>query len=317
MAKSKWYAVANGRSGSGIYRTWDECKAQTAGFSGAIFKSFKTHDDAQAFIRSNPATAPTFAFAPSKNVKGKKRTRDVNDTSRGSQPKRSSQRYETLINNGARVHITIHFDGGSRGNPGVAGGGSEVVVVNNTMRPPITTKYFIREFCGNMETNNYAEYQGLIAGLKQVRAVITALVSSSSSPPSAFSSTSKSFFQLQVYGDSNLIIQQLRGNWQCKNDNIKPLYHQCQHLISQIKSIDSNSDVSLNHVYREQNKVADQLANEAMDQRRSWMTVENNTQNNAGTVKVGVVKTSCYTVSAAQTNIAEIDVNNDGSDYSC
>lgn len=57
MAKSKWYAVANGRK-PGIYRSWDECKAQTAGFSGAIFKSFKTHDEAEAFMSSHYARTP-------------------------------------------------------------------------------------------------------------------------------------------------------------------------------------------------------------------------------------------------------------------
>ena len=40
---SKYYAVKKGKK-PGVYRTWDECKAQTDGFSGAIFKSFKTQE---------------------------------------------------------------------------------------------------------------------------------------------------------------------------------------------------------------------------------------------------------------------------------
>ena len=45
---SKYYAVKKGKK-PGVYRTWDECKAQTDGFSGAIFKSFKTQEEAEAF----------------------------------------------------------------------------------------------------------------------------------------------------------------------------------------------------------------------------------------------------------------------------
>ena len=46
---SKYYAVKKGKK-PGVYLTWDECKAQTDGFSGAIFKSFKTQEEAEAFI---------------------------------------------------------------------------------------------------------------------------------------------------------------------------------------------------------------------------------------------------------------------------
>ena len=46
---SNYYAVKKGKK-PGVYRTWDECKAQTDGFSGAIFKSFKTQEEAEAFI---------------------------------------------------------------------------------------------------------------------------------------------------------------------------------------------------------------------------------------------------------------------------
>jgi ribonuclease HI len=317
MTKTKWYAVAKGRSGPAIYASWDECKAQTLGFSGAIYKSFKTREEAQTFIRSNaPAPAAAAASsAPSSNVAGKKRARDVSDASRS---KRSSNhQQQTLNNKNGASQITIHFDGGSRGNPGIAGAGAEVVVIKNAT-PPIITKYFIRQFCGMRETNNHAEYQGLISGLEHARTLLGELtVPSSTSLPT---SVSKPMFNLQVFGDSNLIIQQLRGNWQCKNDNIRPLYLRCQRLIHEIRQIDKNSIVSFDHIYREQNKVADQLANEAMDQRRSWMTNEssggNDAENNARTMKVGVVTT--VAAAAAQRNNKEvIDVDDDSSDHSC
>ena len=72
MAKTKYYAVSKGRV-PGIYQTWDECKAQTAGFSGAIFKSFKTRDEAQSFMTINDVSAPPAAAAvaaPSSNGVG-------------------------------------------------------------------------------------------------------------------------------------------------------------------------------------------------------------------------------------------------------
>ena len=286
MPKSKWYAVAKGRS-PGIYQTWDECKAQTAGFGGAIFKSFKTRDDAQAFIISNTTTSATTNATPSRNnTAGKKRARDVNDVAHTSQKKRSNQ--HPFKNRAAQFCIDMHFDGGSRGNPGVAGSGAEVIVVNNTALHPITTKYLIREFCGNKETNNYAEYYGLIAGLKQAKEVISELFGNNDVLPSLplVVTDSKPLVKLQVYGDSNLIIQQLKGKWKCKHESLKPLYHQCQRLIADIKKIvEGSCEVSFDHVYREQNKVADELANEAMDQRRSWMTSD---AANVMTAKVGV-----------------------------
>ena len=248
---------------------------------------------------------------------GRKRTRD--GVSDASQSKRSDNHHQQTSNNknGASVQITIHFDGGSRGNPGIAGAGAEVVVIKNAT-PPIITKYLIRQFCGMRETNNHAEYQGLISGLEHARTLLGELtVTSSTSLPT---SVSKPMFTLQVFGDSNLIIQQLRGNWQCKNDNIRPLYLRCQRLIHEIRQIDKSSHVSFDHIYREQNKVADQLANEAMDQRRSWTTNEssggNSAENNARTMKVGDV-TVGVAAAAAQRNREVIDVDDDSSVHSC
>ena len=51
-AKIKFYAVAIGRR-SGIYQTWPECERQIKGFSGAVYKSFKTHSEADQFISAN------------------------------------------------------------------------------------------------------------------------------------------------------------------------------------------------------------------------------------------------------------------------
>ena len=49
---SKFYAVKNGKK-TGIFSTWDECKEQVFGFKGAIYKSFKTLSEAEAFLGGN------------------------------------------------------------------------------------------------------------------------------------------------------------------------------------------------------------------------------------------------------------------------
>ena len=183
-----------------------------------------------------------------------------------------------------RLQITIHFDGGSRGNPGVAGAGAQVVVAAQNISPDsspalakTTTIYSIREYCGERATNNYAEYKGLIAGLERAKSCIERYVTASKHDDD----DCRSLFHLQVYGDSNLIIQQLRGAYQCRNANIRPLFERSARLIDEMRGMGNDiggdggrqrSQVSLDHVYRDKNKVADALANEAMDRRESWTT---------------------------------------------
>ena len=182
------------------------------------------------------------------------------------------------------------------------------------MNPPITIKYLIREFCGD-KTNNYAEYKGLIAGLKQAKTIINEWLGAKNDVLSSSKPASNPPLQLQVYGDSNLIIQQLKGNWRCKHDSLKPLYQQCQSIIAEIQNGIADSEVSFDHVYREQNKVADELANEAMDQRRSWTTSDTV---NVRTVRTGVVKvlkTSRHAAAAVRAKSKDVIdlVDSDGS----
>ena len=53
MAKKKFYVVKNGKV-PGIYDNWPDCQAQVNGFSGAIYKSFSTIEDAEAFLNDTP-----------------------------------------------------------------------------------------------------------------------------------------------------------------------------------------------------------------------------------------------------------------------
>lgn len=56
MAKKKYYAVKNGKT-PGVYLTWDDCKAQVSGFSGAIYKSFPTMEEAKSFVAGATSNA--------------------------------------------------------------------------------------------------------------------------------------------------------------------------------------------------------------------------------------------------------------------
>ena len=62
MAK-KYYAVRAGRK-TGVFETWDQCKAQVLGFSGASYKSFPTREEAEAFVSGNSAETKTGSGSP-------------------------------------------------------------------------------------------------------------------------------------------------------------------------------------------------------------------------------------------------------------
>ena len=129
---------------------------------------------------------------------------------------------------------SLYFDGASRKNPGPASFGG---VIYNESGEEFDTYY---KFIGTA-TNNVAEYCGLLAGLHRARDL--------------------NIKELKVFGDSNLIIQQVTGKWKVKNDNLRAIYNQ-------IKQVDPFFTViSYQHVYRKDNKRADQLANIALDTR--------------------------------------------------
>lgn len=128
--------------------------------------------------------------------------------------------------------ITAYFDGGARGNPGPAGYGVYIVDALGNV---------LSEQHGSLgtATNNIAEYHGLIAALQWA--------------------VEHDVKQITVKGDSQLIVEQMRGNYKVKNEGLKPLYLQARMLVMQI------GDVRFEHVPREQNKDADRLSNIGMD----------------------------------------------------
>ena len=138
----------------------------------------------------------------------------------------------------------LMFDGGSRGNPGISGCGYVICSSVEVEEPPLISG---SEYLGDKQTNNYAEYSGLIKGLE--------------------AALSQGLTNLKIEGDSILVIKQMLGEWKVKSPNIQPLYSKAKSLLSQIKTY------SLTHIPRAKNKQADALANEAMDKYYNFDTV--------------------------------------------
>jgi ribonuclease HI len=129
-------------------------------------------------------------------------------------------------------HLIAHSDGGARGNPGPAGYG--VVIKDESGR----TVAALSEYLGH-QTNNFAEYQGLIAALEY-----------------AIEHGPKA---LKVISDSELLVRQIKGIYQVKNAVLQDLHGRAKELTAQLDWF------SIGHAFREQNQEADRLANEAMD----------------------------------------------------
>jgi probable phosphoglycerate mutase len=128
--------------------------------------------------------------------------------------------------------LVAHCDGGSRGNPGPSGFGA--VIEDSKGR----TLAELSEFLG-IQTNNYAEYSGLLAVLKW-----------------AIENGAK---HLRVVSDSELMVKQMQGRYAVKSPVLKPLFDEAKKMARRIPNFE------MRHTLRGGNKVADRLANEAMD----------------------------------------------------
>ncbi|HEY4840674.1 MAG TPA: ribonuclease HI family protein [Terriglobales bacterium] len=127
---------------------------------------------------------------------------------------------------------TAHVDGGARGNPGPAGYG---VAIRDETGHPVAE---LSEYLGH-RTNNYAEYQGLLAALRYA--------------------AENHIKALRVVSDSELMVRQMKGIYKVRNPDLRQLYDEAQQLIRRLEHFE------IRHAMREQNKTADRLANEAMD----------------------------------------------------
>ena len=129
------------------------------------------------------------------------------------------------------MRYQLFCDGASRSNPGDASIGISILLDGKEVHT-ISKKIGIA-------TNNEAEYQALIDGLNYC--------------------VDNSINEIEVFLDSNLVVEQVNKNFKVKAGNLKVLNSKVDDLIQEFNFIE------INHVYREENKRADQLANMALD----------------------------------------------------
>jgi ribonuclease HI len=132
--------------------------------------------------------------------------------------------------------LHLHIDGGSRGNPGDAGFGVHVTAPGGA---EVAALY---GFIGQA-TNNVAEYQALLHGLRYA--------------------LQRGARRVLVFSDSELVVRQIAGQYRVKHPAMIPLHREALALLRQFE------EVRVTHVRRDQNKEADRLANRALDERSS------------------------------------------------
>jgi len=126
----------------------------------------------------------------------------------------------------------IYCDGASRSNPGEASVGISILKDSEEIAT-------IKKRIG-IATNNVAEYLGLIEGLKYC--------------------VENNIMEVYIYLDSLLVVQQVNLEYKVKSKKLQEYYNQALDLINKINNI------KINHIRREFNKRADQLANQALDE---------------------------------------------------
>jgi ribonuclease HI len=130
--------------------------------------------------------------------------------------------------------IKANIDGGARGNPGPAAYG---VIVRDAKGEIIAE---LSDYLG-IQTNNYAEYSGLLAALE-------------------FAVRGK-HLSLKVLSDSELLVRQMQGRYKVKSPGLIDLYDRARALVRKLDNF------SIDHVLRHYNKEADALVNQVLDSR--------------------------------------------------
>lgn len=129
--------------------------------------------------------------------------------------------------------IVIYTDGGARGNPGPAGAGAVLIDGEKT--------HELKKYLGVRQTNNWAEYEAVALALLEAK--------------------KKGFTDrpLEIRMDSQLVVEQLSGNWKIKEPTLKVQADKVRALLKNFPSY------KFLYVPRAQNKEADRLVNEAID----------------------------------------------------
>jgi len=169
--------------------------------------------------------------------------------------------------------FVLRFDGGARGN-GKTGGGGGAGSGAYIMHCGDHTGHHTGEHAGDLMfsggtylgatsdkfTNNYAEYSGLILGLKHM----VLLLALPSRPHHV---------TLSVLGDSQLVLKQVQKEYRCESENLRPLFAESRRLIESIQAVLPGGERGITYRYtlRGDNKEADRLANKSMDMKKSFV----------------------------------------------
>lgn len=283
----------------GIFRTWADCEqqvwysirlflsgfivfqkeifiiqihqycTQVKGFSGAVYKSFKQEGQAKEFVAQHSRTRKGDATT-STDAKKREATEDstINNENVRKRPRTAALEADSNLGQHnpfgsyeGDLTISISFDGGSRGNPGVAGCGAEVVVINSSTTAAdglgttcrTRSKTRLHRFLQGSQTNNRAEYWGLITGLECTKDQLQAILTHDKKKKIQTIS-------LQAQGDSKLVVEQLNGAWKV-GSILQTTHRTARKQLKEIQDLCKTSNValdySLRHVYRSDNKIAD------------------------------------------------------------
>lgn len=130
--------------------------------------------------------------------------------------------------------LRFAFDGGSRGNPGPAAGAGLALAEDGTVLVD-RARYFSKA------TNNFAEYQGLLAALELAEELGVG--------------------RFRCVGDSELVVKQMKGEYKVKNKTLLRLFIEANNKLRRFKSW------QIDYVPREENKLADKLVNQTLDEK--------------------------------------------------
>ncbi len=131
--------------------------------------------------------------------------------------------------------VIMYTDGGARNNPGPAAAGAVIIEGDKVVAE-------LKQYLGS-QTNNWAEYEAVAIVLSHAKQM-------------GFSGRS-----VEVRLDSKLVAEQLMGNWKIKEPTLKPQWAKVRTMMAA-----DFPGIIFKHIPREQNKQADRLVNEALDE---------------------------------------------------
>jgi len=240
--RKQYYAVRNGRE-PGIYRTWEECKAQVDGYANAQYKGFGSLEEAEEYMGYVKTARPSAAKPPTKKPSGPRPSNPpgASPKKRGTGRREDEARaLEMSETSDGLNHVVIYTDGGCLGNPGPGGYG--VVMLQGKNR-----REFSRGF--RLTTNNRMEILACIVGLRALK------------EPSA----------VTLYSDSQYVINSMSKGWarRWKKNNWKRGDEDVRNpdLWQQMLDLCDKHKVKFNwvrgHAGNKENERCDQLAREA------------------------------------------------------